>query len=179
MAAASNPSPPRFGWVAPSPKRNIIVGMADMSASNDPNSTLVTYSLGSCVGVSVYDPVARVGGLLHVKLPDSTINPELAAKQPYIFVDTGVPALFHAVYAMGAIKHRIVVKLVGGAQFLDEKGIFNIGTRNAQATLAILARNGVVASGTALGGQHSRTVRLDVANGTFTIEIPGYEPFTL
>lgn len=153
--------------------------MGDMLASNDVSSNLVTYSLGSCVGIAIYDPIAKVGGLLHAMLPDSTINPDRAIARPFMFVDTGLPAMFHAVYALGGAKTRMVIKFCGGAQFLDEKKIFKIGERNIEATIAMLARNGVRIAASETGGHESRTVRLDLANGNFTLDIPGKKPYLL
>ena len=150
-----------------------------MVASNDTQGTLITYSLGSCVGVTVYDPAKRVGGLLHAMLRDSTINPERAAARPFMFIDTGLPALFHAVYALGGLKHRLIVNLAGGAQFLDENRVFNIGQRNVAATLAMLRRNDILIPGGETGGRESRTVRLDLSNGDCSVEIPGHQPFLL
>lgn len=165
--------------LARAPKQHLIVGMGDMLTSDDPAAQLVTYSLGSCVGVAIYDPVAKVGGLLHAMLPDSTINPERAAARPFMFVDTGLPAMFHAVYALGGLKHRLIVKLAGGAAFLDAKKIFNIGERNIAATKAMLARNGIALAACETGGHESRTVRLDLVNGGFALEIPGRKPFVV
>jgi chemotaxis protein CheD len=164
--------------VAPQ-KKNLIVGMGDMLVSNDVSAQLVTYSLGSCVGISIYDPVAKVGGLLHAMLPDSTINPDRAVSRPYMFVDTGLPAMFHAAYALGGAKSRMIIKFCGGAQFLDEKKIFNIGERNVEATVTMLARNGVRVAACETGGHDSRTVRIDLANGQFTLDIPGKKPYLL
>jgi chemotaxis protein CheD len=172
-------SPPLNRWVAAAPKKQLIVGMGDMLASNDSSAHLVTYSLGSCVGVAIYDPVAKVGGLLHAMLPDSTINLDRASKRPFMFVDTGMPAMFHAVYAMGGLKHRLIIKLCGGAEFLDEKKIFKIGQRNVEATLGMLQRNGVSVAGKETGGRESRTVKLDLSNGNFTLDIPGKTPYLL
>jgi chemotaxis protein CheD len=136
----SAPSP----WVIPAPRKTLVAGVADMVASNDGAGELVTYSLGSCLGVVVYDPIVRVGGLLHLMLPDSSINPGKGVSHPFMFVDTGVPRLFHAVYSMGGEKSRLVVKVAGGAQFLDEKRVFNIGERNFGSLEAILDRNGAI-----------------------------------
>lgn len=175
FAAAS----PANRWVAAAPRKQLVVGMGDMLTSNDSQAVLVTYSLGSCVGVAAYDPVARVGGLLHAMLPDSIINLERATSRPYMFVDSGLPALFHAIYALGGVKSRLVVKLAGGAEFLDEKQIFRIGVRNVEATLAMLERNGVAIGARETGGRESRTVRLDLTNGNFTIDMPGKKPFAI
>ena len=153
--------------------------MGDMLVSNDVSVQLVTYSLGSCVGIAIYDPNAKVGGLLHAMLPDSTINPDRAASRPYMFVDTGLPAMFHAVYALGGSKLRMAVKFCGGAQFLDEKKIFKIGARNVTATIAMLARNGVKIIASETGGHESRTMRMDLANGNVTLDIPGKNVYSL
>lgn len=165
-------SPPQSRAVA-AVKKNSIVGMGDMLACGDPSSQLITYSLGSCVGVTIYDAVAQVGGMLHAMLPDSSINAERAASRPHMFVDTGLPAMFHAVYALGGVKSRLVVKMAGGAEFLDAKKIFNIGDRNVQAVVAMLARNGVHLEATETGGHESRTMRLDLNTGGVTLDIPG------
>ena len=178
MSSTLTAAPPVRGAV-PAPKKNLIVGMGDMLASNDVSAQLVTYSLGSCVGIAIYDPVAQAGGLLHAMLPDSTINRDRAASRPFMFVDTGLPAMFHAVYALGGVKARMVVKFCGGAEFLDEKKIFRIGSRNVEATLAMLARNQVNVAARATGGHESRTVKLDLANGNFTLDIPGKPPCLL
>ena len=75
---------------------------ADFQVSNDPRVTLVTYSLGSCIGVAIWDPTARVSGILHYMLPDSSISPEKAKTGPAMFADTGIPRLFRDAYALGA-----------------------------------------------------------------------------
>jgi chemotaxis protein CheD len=170
------PSP---GRSAAAPKENLVVGMGDMLASADAGATLITYSLGSCVGVTVYDPIAQVGGMLHAMLPDSSINAERAASRPFMFVDTGLPALFHAVYALGGLKHRLTIKLAGGAEFLDQNRVFNIGIRNVEAVVTMLARNGVKLEASASGGRESRTMRLDLTTGAVTLDIPGRKPFFL
>jgi chemotaxis protein CheD len=160
-------------WVIPQIKKAIIVGVADMVATNDPGAELVTYSRGSCLGVTVYDPIKKAGGLLHLMLPDSSINPQRAAAEPYMFVDTGVPLLFKAVYNLGGDRFRVVVKVAGGAQFFDPNRSFNIGERNCGALHALLARKGYSIHAEAVGGVCSRTVRLDLSNGNVTISSPG------
>lgn len=160
-------------WTIPAPKVSLVVKMADMLASNEQNSQLVTYSLGSCVGISVYDPVVKVGGLLHALLPDSSINPERARGNPFTFVDTGLPALFHAVYALGGVKWRLIVKLAGGAEVFEGNKLFGIGRRNIEAAESILCRNGVVVQGRDVGGKEIRTFRMEMASGDVTLDING------
>jgi chemotaxis protein CheD len=160
-------------WVIPAPKKSLVVGVADMVASNDANAELVTYSLGSCLGVTVYDPVKKVGGLLHLMLPDSRIDSAKGMTEPFMFVDTGVPQLFKTVFNLGGDRGRLIVKVAGGAQFLDEQRTFNIGERNIRAFEEIIARNGLMIHARELGGFNSRTIRLDLATGNFSIHSPG------
>jgi chemotaxis protein CheD len=166
-------------WVIPPPRKSLVVGVADMVVSNDPSAELVTYSLGSCLGITVYDPVKKVGGLLHIMLPESRIDAAKAISAPFMFVDTGVPRLFQGVYNLGAERHRVVVKVAGGAQLLDEKGIFNIGERNFLALNVLLTRNGYAIHARDVGGLSSRTLRMDLTTGKITIKPPGNTTYFL
>jgi chemotaxis protein CheD len=143
----------------------LTVGIADCQVSRDPASVIITHALGSCIAVSIYDPMTRVGGLLHFMLPESSLDREKAQKRPFMFADTGIPALFHAAYAAGAEKKRLIVRVIGGAQVLDSQGVFNIGKRNYLACKKILWSAGVLIDAEEVGGSASRTVRLDLANG--------------
>jgi len=171
--------PPLKTWTIPAPRKTLVVGVADMVVSNDASAELVTYSLGSCLGITIYDPVKKIGGLFHVMLPDSTIDSVKAAGVPFMFMDTGLPRLFHAAYNLGADRSRLSVKVAGGAQLLDERGVFNIGGRNFQALTDLIARNGLVIHSQDVGGMSSRTLRLDLANGNVTIKSPGFDAYPL
>jgi chemotaxis protein CheD len=166
-------------WVIPAPRKTLVVGVADMVVSNDSSAEIATYSLGSCLGITVYDPLKKIGGLLHLMLPDSKIDPTKAVNAPFMFVDTGVPRLFHAAYNLGADRSRLVVKVAGGAQLLDQQGIFNIGARNFEALTKLLAQNGLKAHAADVGGLSSRTVRLDLTNGQVSIKSPGANLYLL
>ena len=152
---------------------NIVVGVSDMKASNDPNGTLITYSLGSCIGIAIYDTVARAGGMLHFMLPESALDAAKAAAKPFMFADTGIPRLFKAVYALGGEKRCMRVIVVGGSQVLDQKGFFNIGKRNEMAVRKIFHRNNVVIDYQDTGGSSNRTIRLDIANGETRVKVSG------
>jgi chemotaxis protein CheD len=151
----------------------IVVGIADCQASKDRNSTLVTYALGSCVGIGVFDPAASVGGLLHVLLPESSLDAEKAAKNPSMFADTGVAYLLNRCQEMGASKARLRVWLAGGSAVMDTRGVFNIGKRNQLAVRKALWKAGLLTLNEDLGGQGSRTVRLELATGTFWVRAAG------
>jgi chemotaxis protein CheD len=136
---------------------------------------LITYSLGSCIAVIIFDPVASVGGMLHYMLPESTLDPEKAKKNPCMFADTGITHLFKSSYQMGARKENIVVKTVGGAQTLDPNGVFNIGKRNCLAMRKIFWRNNVSVAAEHVGGEVNRTVRLMMDTGRVFMKA-GREP---
>ncbi len=152
---------------------NIIVGVSDMKVSNDPGDSIVTYSLGSCIGIAIFDPVARVGGLLHYMLPESELDQEKARKNPFMFADTGIPSLFKAAYQFGAKKQRMKVVAAGGSQVLDQHGFFNIGKRNHTAMRKIFFRNNVMVNHEEIGGTVNRTVRICMETGEIHIKISG------
>jgi chemotaxis protein CheD len=145
--------------------RPAVVDVGDCVVSGDPAISIVTYALGSCIAVTIHDPVAKVGGLLHLMLPESSLSREKAEQNPYLFADSGVPLLFHKAYRAGAEKSRLVVCLAGGAQVVDDKGIFNIGKRNYLAVRKLLWQAGVLVKAEDVGGGESRTVRLEVGGG--------------
>lgn len=170
---------PLTASIPPATRNILVVGIADMLASDDPSADLVTYSLGSCLGITAYDPVTKIGGLLHVMLPDSSINPQKRVNVPYMFVDSGVPRLLQTLCNLGAERRRLVLKVAGGSQFLDQEKIFNIGERNFQALTALLDREGHAVSAADVGGLRSRTLRMELENGRITIKSPGLDPYLL
>ncbi|KIX15073.1 chemotaxis protein CheD [Dethiosulfatarculus sandiegensis] len=156
-------------------KPRITVGVGDVAVSDDTSKEIVTFSLGSCIGVVLYDPRVKVGGLLHIMLPDSNLNLERATKQPAVFADTGLPILFRSAYALGAKKGRMRVVLVGGSQVMDATGHFNIGKRNYTAVRKIFWRNNVLVDAEDIGGNVNRTVGIDVATGQVWVKTNGME----
>ncbi|MCD6266469.1 MAG: chemotaxis protein CheD [Deltaproteobacteria bacterium] len=151
----------------------IIVGVADMKVSDDPGSVLITYSLGSCIGVAIYDPVAQVGGLLHYMLPESGLDGIKAKKNPYMFGDTGIPLLFKESYKLGAKKNRLKVLVAGGAQILDQKGLFNIGKRNHTLLRKMFWKNNVMTDFEDVGGNVNRTLKLEIESGQAWLKTEG------
>jgi chemotaxis protein CheD len=148
----------------------INVDIADMQVTDNPAAALITYSLGSCIGVTIWDPQAHVGGMIHYMLPDSTLSPDKAKARPAMFGDTGVPALFRAAFSLGAMKKRLVVKVAGGSSLLDDNGTFNIGKRNYVMLRKLLWKNSILIDSEDVGGSISRTLKLDVATGRVTIK---------
>jgi chemotaxis protein CheD len=152
---------------------NIVVNVSDARVSQDPDDVLVTYSLGSCIGVCVYDPVARCAGMLHFQLPTSTLDAGRAQANPCMFADTGMAALLREVAALGAQPRRLKVKIAGGAEILDDKGVFSIGKRNHTAIRKILWQQGLLLSAEMVGGSEPRTLYLHVADGNILVKSRG------
>lgn len=149
-----------------------VVAVGDMKIGREAD-LIVTHALGSCLGLVVYDPVEKVGGLLHAMLPLSKINPDKAKANPYMFVDTGVPALFKALYEIGGQKSRMVIKAAGCGNPLGKNEMFKIGERNYTILKKLLWKNNILLKTEDVGGTASRTVHLDVATGQTIISSNG------
>jgi chemotaxis protein CheD len=150
-----------------------VVGIADYAVSNARHVILATHSLGSCLGIAIYDPAVHVGGLLHIMLPDSNLDPMKAAAQPAMFLDTGLPALYRAAYKLGADKYRLQIYVAGGAQVMDNSGFFSIGKRNYEALLQICRQHGLRLQAEQVGGLVSRSVYLQVETGDLWLKVSG------
>lgn len=153
----------------------LVVGVADLKVSNKPDDVIVTHALGSCIGIAVYDPVARVGGLLHIMLPDSNLDPAKAQENPFMFADTGIPRLFRECYGLGAQKHRMKVKLAGGSQVLSGQEHFQIGRRNYAAVRKIFLKNNVLIDNEDVGGLRARTLFLELVSGRVWVRTIGQD----
>jgi len=149
---------------------DIVIGIADLKCSNNKDDVLITYALGSCIAVAIYDPAAKVAGLLHYMLPDSSLDAVKAKVSPGMFADTGIPLLFKSCYNLGADKKRIIVKVAGGASILDNTNYFRIGEKNIMALRQIFWRNKVFIDNEDTGKNCNRTVRLDVADGKVVVK---------
>lgn len=151
----------------------IKVGMADLNVAKSPD-TLTTLGLGSCIGLTLYDPVAKIGGMVHYMLPDSTKlkGSTNVAK----FADTGIAELLNQILKIGAKRERLVAKIAGGACMFEISGgsaIGNIGARNAAAAKEILANLGIPLIAEDTGLNYGRTVELKCENGDFVIKAVG------
>ena len=148
----------------------IKVGMADLKATKYPNF-LITYGLGSCIGIALYDPINKIGGLAHIMLPDS--NQARSSDNPAKFADTAIPLLINNMIKLGASKSRIVSKIAGGAQmfsFTNTTDIMRVGERNAEAVRTTLKKLEIRLLADDTGGNYGRTVELNLENGMFRIK---------
>lgn len=151
------------------------IGISEVYISNNPEDVLVTYSLGSCVGVTLFDPVARIGGLIHCMLPLSKTDPEKATRMPAMFIDTGIPLMLRSVYEMGARRERLLVKVIGGASPLEDITVFQIGQRNYTVLRKLLWKNNILITNEEVGGTISRTVYLHMDTGRTIIRSKGVD----
>jgi chemotaxis protein CheD len=153
----------------------LTVEIADYKVTSDPDVVLVTYALGSCIGVMVHDPVRGAAGMIHYMLPLSDASEEKARARPAMFADTGIPLLFHSMYALGCAKQNLIVKVAGGGTMHDECGRFAIGQRNYTVLRKMFWKTGVTIAAEDVGGSKSRTVRLAVTGGRCTVSSSGQE----
>lgn len=146
--------------------RRVSVGIGQLAVSRDPGEVLVAYGLGSCIGVTVYDSQVRVGGMVHVLLPDSegkTPDP----REPGRYADAGIDLLVKRLAEMGAVPRRLLVKIAGGAAVLGPANAekFKIGERNAEAIRERLKRHGLTPAAADVGGVRGRTLEVYVGSG--------------
>lgn len=154
---------------------SIIVNIADARVSNCVDDVLVTYSLGSCLGVAIYDPEVRVGGLIHCMLPLSSVDRKKAEVNPFMFVDSGMTRFLTMLFEQGLARSRAIVKVAGCSQILDKGNLFRIGERNHTVLRKILWKNGLMIKAEHIGGSLSRTVRLEIATGRCLLRAGGVE----
>lgn len=156
-------------------KTRVTINISDAAVSQDVSEVLVTYSLGSCIGVSLYDPAVHIGGMLHYQLPESKMDEQRAAQKPLMFADTGMKILVDKMISLGASKKRMQVKIAGGAAMaIGPKG-FDIGKRNYLAIRKILWKNGMFIDGEDVGGSSPRNMYLNIETGEVTIRTIGLE----
>lgn len=142
------------------------VGVSDMMVAAHEGDIIVTHALGSCVGISIHDPVARVGGILHYMLPVSKVHKSKAQINPLMFGDTGIPMLFEEVYRLGGRKENLRVVMAGGAQVLASADFFDIGNRNVVIARKLFWKNGILVAAEHVGGHIPRTFYLEIGSGT-------------
>ena len=141
----------------------ITVGIADMKIAQG-SGILITYALGSCIGLCFHDPRLKLGALLHIMLP---LNMETGRKNPMKYADTGIRETLRQMEAKGASKSRMTVKIAGGAKMFEVNGgnLGNIGQRNIESVHLILRKEGIRLMAEDVGGTVARTLLFDVVSG--------------
>ena len=152
----------------------IVVGMADLNtASND--DRLITYGLGSCVGVVLYDQKRKIGGMAHFMLPSSLSASDRSNKAK--FADTAIPVLIDKLEKMGVPRSALIAKIAGGAHMFSSStssDVIKVGARNATAATDILRRLGIPIRANDTGGTYGRTIELLTATGQLHVKTIGH-----
>ncbi|MHC4475813.1 MAG: chemotaxis protein CheD [Planctomycetota bacterium] len=154
-------------------KNRVIVHVSDGKVSNDPVDILTTYSLGSCIGVCLYDPATKIGGMLHYQLPNSQMDPNKAREKPFMFADSGMKIVVEKLMSLGANKKRMQVKIAGAATMETGPKGFDIGKRNHLAIRKILWKNGMFIDKEDVGGASPRNMYMDMADGAVVVRSNG------
>ncbi len=154
-----------------------LVGIAQMKISNSPTEILVAPNLGSCLGIIIYDPKQKIGGMVHCLLPMSQSNPEKAKAEPYAFVDTGVVQLLNELIKKGSNKNDLLICVAGGSNINDSNNVFEIGKKNYTVFRKILWKNNLLIKAEHVGDSISRTFTLDVGTGDVWLKCNGEEQF--
>lgn len=141
------------------------IGIAEMAVSDEPDETLVTYSLGSCIGLSLYDSNLGLAGMIHCMMPLASESNRDALKNPCLFVDTGVVHLLSEMFKLGARSEHMAAKVAGAASNMDEGRLFRIGDRNYAVLRRVLWKNDILIAGEDIGGDEARTLALEVSSG--------------
>ena len=150
----------------------LVVGIADMKMAKG-MGMLVTYALGSCIGICLYDPAIRLAALIHVMLP---LNMETGRKSPMKYADTSIRETVKQMEARGAQRSRIVAKIAGGARMFEVPGggsLGNIGQRNIESVHLALKREKIRLLREDVGGNAARTLLFDTASGEACIRSYG------
>ncbi len=154
-------------------KTQIVVNVSDAKVSRDPSDVILTHSLGSCIGVCLYDATARVGGMLHYQLPDSKMSSDRAKENPFMFADTGLKLLIRKLEVLGAKRKLMHVKIAGGAAMSTGPKGFDIGKRNCLAIRKLLWKFGMFLDAEDVGGDAPRNLYLNISDGAVTMKSNG------
>jgi chemotaxis protein CheD len=151
------------------------VGVADLKISGNVEDLLITYALGSCLGITVYDIRLKRAGLLHCMMPDSSIDRSKAAGNPCLYVDSGMKIMLDNFFINGSRKNDLIIRVAGGSSSKEneEEDFFQIGRRNFVSLRKYLWNEGLMLKAYDVGGYGSRTVTLEVENGKMLIKSKG------
>jgi chemotaxis protein CheD len=151
----------------------VLVEPAKMVVSKNPDGLLCTSPLGAGLGIAIYDPAAKVGGVMHCLLPASDADPVRAATRPGMFLDTGLPALFEAVQELHGTTNTLRIFVAGAAQMIDDSSNFDLGRINHESLVALLKERGCKIHAQAVGGHTNCSMELDLATGEARVKYCG------
>jgi chemotaxis protein CheD len=154
----------------------LVIGLGGLEVVRAASGTLVTYALGSCIGVTIHDPIAHVGGMVHLQMANSrdASDPHEAQSTPGRYVDLGLPLLLATAGRHGASPSRLRIVIAGGAApGHSGSDFFAIGKRNLTAVRKLLWQSGLLLAGEDVGGDQPRTMKLDMSTGETVISTQG------
>jgi chemotaxis protein CheD len=150
----------------------ITIKLADFAANNNPNDTLMVYGIGSTLAVILYDEGSKTGGIVHFMLPDSATGSAKTKDYPAMYADSGIPRLVKSCIELGGGRDALSARLAGGALMLGKGISQSISDGNLAAARNILSKMGIKVTAENTGGNHMRTVRLDIATGKVYLKRP-------
>ena len=150
----------------------ILVKLADLAVSKNPEDLLVVYGLGSTTAVILYDGEARAGGIVHFMLPNSASESRRAADYPAMYADVAIPLLVESCIGQGARRESLTAKLAGGSILMGQGISRSISEGNIAAAKTILADLGIPLTAENTGGNHNRSVRMEISTGKSFVKRP-------
>ena len=156
-----------------SKQRGIVVGVADMAIGSVKDHSIVTYALGSCIGLTAYDPATQIGGMLHFMLPQPSGKSDPRQIKQFMYASTGMPYMFRRLVERGAVQSRLVLVAAGGAEILEGAANMAIGKRNRTMLRKVLWKMNLQLAAEDIGGAHARTLSLDLTTGAVDVRARG------
>ena len=150
-----------------------LLGIGEMHVTDDPSELLMAPNLGSCLGITVFDPIQKRGGAIHCMLPLSTANPDKAKQTPGLYVDSGVTKLLSEVLGSKGRKESLQIVVVGGASINDPQNHFEVGKRNFTVFRKVVWKNNLLIRAEDVGGNVPRTISLAIGTGEVVLKVQG------
>jgi len=172
-----NPLTPTSASASGTEYRETIVGVADIKMATGASWIITTYALGSCLGITLYDPVKRVGGMLHAMLPDSKLHQSQGATKIAMFLDSGMNELLLQLRKAGVNERGLECKVFGGSQVMSADKFFRIGDRNIETFKALSQSLGLRVSVWEVGGHVNRTIKFYLESGQVSVRTPNQPLF--
>ena len=151
-------------------QRDTVVGVGELAISNNRNVVISTYALGSCVALAAYDADTKAGGIIHIMLPDSSLSPDKAERQPAMFADTGIPLMLDRLSELNAERENLRAFVAGGASVIAGSDMFKVGERNIEAVKKAVTSLAIPVIKADIGGLNNRSLQLALETGTVNLK---------
>ena len=151
-------------------QRDTVVGVGELAISNNRNVVISTYALGSCIALAAYDADTKAGGIIHIMLPDSSLSPDKAERQPAMFADTGIPLMLDRLSELNAERENLRAFVAGGASVIAGSDMFKVGERNIEAVKKAVTSLAIPVIKADIGGLNNRSLQLALETGTVNLK---------